>query len=164
MVMVDVNKILRVAVSFVGVVLSVYTLYVEVHALADKNYKAMCDINEKVSCTKVFLSKHGKGFGLVGPIFGENSPLNLPNPVYGIAFYGFVFFLSLVSSGRKVMTFLTLTSFISCIMCVYLASVLYAMSHVCLVCFSTYAVSFALFYLCFKRYNEIVKTEKLKEE
>ncbi|XP_047124320.1 vitamin K epoxide reductase complex subunit 1-like protein 1 [Hydra vulgaris] len=83
--MLDTNKVLRIAVSFLGVLISLYTLYVEIHALADKNYKAMCDINENVSCTKVFLSKHGKGFGLIGPILGENSALNLPNPVYGIA-------------------------------------------------------------------------------
>uniref|UniRef100_T2M637 vitamin-K-epoxide reductase (warfarin-sensitive) n=1 Tax=Hydra vulgaris TaxID=6087 RepID=T2M637_HYDVU len=162
--MLDTNKVLRIAVSFLGVLISLYTLYVEIHALADKNYKAMCDINENVSCTKVFLSKHGKGFGLIGPILGENSALNLPNPVYGIAFYGFIFMSSFFSSGKKLMGFLTLLSFISCGMCVYLASVLYAMRHVCLVCFSTYAISFALFYLCFKRYNELVKTEKYKVE
>ena len=34
-----------------------------------------------------FCCRYGTGFGIVGPMLGENSPLNLPNSIYGILFY-----------------------------------------------------------------------------
>lgn len=41
----------------VGLLLSLYALYVEIKAEANDNYEAMCDINEYISCSKVFTSK-----------------------------------------------------------------------------------------------------------
>ena len=41
----------------VGMLLSVYALYVEIHAEGDSSFKAWCDINPKMSCSKVFTSK-----------------------------------------------------------------------------------------------------------
>ncbi|CAB4005818.1 Vitamin K epoxide reductase complex subunit 1 1 [Paramuricea clavata] len=76
-----------------GIVLSVYALYVEVKKMQDKSFTAMCDINAKMSCSKVFSSKYGTGFGLVEPLFGKDSVFNIPNSIYGIAFYIFVFIL-----------------------------------------------------------------------
>ena len=35
----------------------------------------------------IFHYRYGTGFGIVGPIFGESSPLNIPNSIYGILFY-----------------------------------------------------------------------------
>ena len=48
----------------------------------------MCDIDESHSCTTVFNSTYGKGFGFVGKLMGdENHPINVPNSIYGIVFY-----------------------------------------------------------------------------
>jgi vitamin-K-epoxide reductase (warfarin-sensitive) len=44
-----------------GIVLSSYAYYVEGSKSADENYVALCDINENVTCSKVFNSKYGKG-------------------------------------------------------------------------------------------------------
>lgn len=41
-------------VSGIGLLLSVYSYHVESSMEEDENYSAMCDINEKISCTKVF--------------------------------------------------------------------------------------------------------------
>lgn len=49
------------AISLLAIGLSVYTVYVESRAEEDKNYEALCDINPKISCTKVFTSEYGKG-------------------------------------------------------------------------------------------------------
>lgn len=95
-------------VAGIGIILSIYAYYVETQSELDSNYEAMCDINEHISCTKVFSSKwdlhkilfkqkkkncyannsrYGKGFGIIGLIFGENSILNQPNGLTGIFFY-----------------------------------------------------------------------------
>ena len=50
---------------------------------ADENYVALCDIHETVSCSKVFTSNYGKGFGLVELVNGfDNHPSNQPNSLY----------------------------------------------------------------------------------
>ena len=54
-------------------------------------YKAMCDIDESHSCTTVFNSTYGRGFGIVGKLMGdENHPVNVPNSLYGIIFYRYL--------------------------------------------------------------------------
>ena len=51
-------------------------------------YKALCDIDESHSCSSVFNSTYGRGFGIVGKLMGDDAhPLNVPNSIYGIAFY-----------------------------------------------------------------------------
>ena len=47
---------------FLGIALSCYALYVEIKKEQDDSYVAMCDFNEKMSCTKVFSSKYDKCF------------------------------------------------------------------------------------------------------
>ena len=42
----------------IGILLSVYALYVEIHAEGDSNFKAWCDINSRMSCSKVFTSRY----------------------------------------------------------------------------------------------------------
>lgn len=41
----------------------------------------------------------GRGFGLLGSIFGNDSALNQPNSVYGIVFYAFQLLLG--KMGRR---------------------------------------------------------------
>ena len=31
--------------------------------------------------------RYGTGFGIIGPVLGESSMFNVPNSIYGIAFY-----------------------------------------------------------------------------
>lgn len=45
------------AVSALGVLISIYAFHVETRHEEDPNYEALCDISERVSCTKVFSSK-----------------------------------------------------------------------------------------------------------
>ena len=42
-----------------GMILSLFAFYVEMRKHQDKSYVALCDINEQVSCSKVFTSKYG---------------------------------------------------------------------------------------------------------
>ena len=47
----------RTFLCLLGIVLSIYALYVEVRKMQDKSFTAMCDINSKMSCSRVFASK-----------------------------------------------------------------------------------------------------------
>jgi vitamin-K-epoxide reductase (warfarin-sensitive) len=86
-----------------GIIICLYTIKVEVFKSYDSSYKALCDFNEWISCSKVFTSKYvcfnlvlrlvfyvkysfnryGKGFGLMP----EDSILNQPNGIFGLTFF-----------------------------------------------------------------------------
>ena len=55
--MADINAFFRFVTCVLGIVVSLYALHVEVSKFEDKDFKAMCDISEAVSCSKVFTSK-----------------------------------------------------------------------------------------------------------
>ena len=114
--------------SIIGFLLSVYAFKVERTRQKNKNYKAVCDINDRVSCTKAFGSKYGKTFGL-------------SNSVYGMVFYFVIFLLSL-SGLIEYVFYLSLLSVLSSI---YLAYVLYfKVKSFCLVCIGVYLVNLLL--------------------
>jgi vitamin-K-epoxide reductase (warfarin-sensitive) len=88
------NFYIRVA-SIVGLVTALYSYYVKIKFNRDpKNYTALCDFNEHMSCSRVVSSKYGRGFGIVGKILGEQSALNISNSILGSIFYLVQFALS----------------------------------------------------------------------
>ena len=113
--------------AIAGFLLSFYALYVEKKTEQDKNYQPLCDISNKISCTKTFKSKWGKTFGI-------------PNSVYGLLFYVLLFILTFISI--KLIFYLVVLSVLGSF---YLAYVLYfKLKTVCLVCYSTYIVNILL--------------------
>ena len=72
-------RLFGLLLSLCGVALSLYAYYVEVMMEASAasgagggdKYEALCDVSEKVSCTKVFNTSFAKGFGVVDKIVGE---------------------------------------------------------------------------------------------
>uniref|UniRef100_U5EPS2 vitamin-K-epoxide reductase (warfarin-sensitive) n=1 Tax=Corethrella appendiculata TaxID=1370023 RepID=U5EPS2_9DIPT len=148
---------------FIGILLSVYALYVEMKAEEDNNYEALCDISEHISCTKVFLSGYGRGFGIIGQIFGENSPLNLPNGFYGIGFY---LIMSLLNQSRSlsISRLLVILNIISNLLSLYLAYLLYfVLEDFCVVCVSIYGVSFVNLILSLKRHSAVINEQKARK-
>ncbi|KAK4289792.1 hypothetical protein Pmani_037263 [Petrolisthes manimaculis] len=151
-------------VSTVGIVLAVYALYVETAKEHDGNYKAMCDISSSVSCSKVFTSKYGRGFGLVGSILGEDHFLNVPNSIPGIIFYILNIIMGEVKSigvARAQRVILSLSNLMS----LYLGYLLYFVLHdFCVVCVSTYMVNLILTVLSFYRVSALqaITTGKVK--
>ena len=67
--------------------ISCYAVYVEVSKHADPEFKALCDFNEKSSCSRVLTSSYGTGMGLISVLLGEDHPLNISNSFYGIILY-----------------------------------------------------------------------------
>ncbi|KFM57179.1 Vitamin K epoxide reductase complex subunit 1-like protein 1, partial [Stegodyphus mimosarum] len=124
-------KSLRVATAIccaLGILLSCYAYHVETTKERDDNYTAMCDIAEHVSCTAVFTSKYGKGFGLLEHIVGKDSMLNQPNSVYGVIFY--IGFMPLGEIPNLTLSrILILLSILSNICSIYLACILIFVLH-----------------------------------
>ncbi|XP_076367268.1 vitamin-K epoxide reductase [Tachypleus tridentatus] len=134
-------RIVSAIVCVVGLVLSFYAYYVEIEKEHNKDYKALCDISDHMSCSTVFTSKYGRGFGLLGHIVGSNSQFNVPNSIFGIVFYTLQMAL-----GQSTDPFLTKVeislAFVSNIGSLYLAYILYFILHdFCVVCVSTYVVN-----------------------
>ncbi|XP_059482688.1 vitamin K epoxide reductase complex subunit 1-like protein 1 [Neocloeon triangulifer] len=150
--------------SAIGIVLCIYTYVVETKKEEDSSYEAMCDINEHISCTKVFTSEYGKGFGLVKLIAGEDSIFNVPNPVYGLIMYSTIFMFSLSPMN---LTF-SLIQVCQCILAnvgsIYLGCILYfVLRDFCIVCVTTYVVNFILLICCTQKYNLVKSSSKSKK-
>ncbi|KAG7483743.1 hypothetical protein MATL_G00041570 [Megalops atlanticus] len=145
------ERIARLLVCLLGILLSVYAFHVEREKARDPNYQAMCDVSNSMSCSKVFSSRWGRGFGLLGSIFGQDSAMNQPNSVYGIFFYVFQLLLGMTVSAMAALILMT-TSIASVVGSLYLGYILYfVLKDFCIICVTTYALNFILFILNYKR-------------
>ncbi|KAJ6652130.1 hypothetical protein lerEdw1_013170 [Lerista edwardsae] len=145
------ERVARLVLCTVGLLLSVYAFHVETSKERDTAYQAMCDISSAISCSRVFTSRWGRGFGLVAGLLGHHSVFNQPNSVFGIAFYILQILLGFSNSGLAAITLLG-SSIVSIAGSLFLAYILFSVLHdFCVVCVSTYVVNFALFFLNYKR-------------
>ncbi|CAH0585778.1 unnamed protein product [Chrysodeixis includens] len=145
-----------VGASLLGILISTYALNVEMSIQAKPDYKAFCDITEKISCSKVLNSEYAKGFGLLP----NESPLKIPNCIYGIIFYCLSIFLSTFDQ-LQVVRIQLLLSLCTIPMCVYLAYLLAFVLHdFCVVCVSTYIINALLTVLTFKKMKALSTKQK----
>ncbi|KAM9816972.1 vitamin K epoxide reductase complex subunit 1 [Neosynchiropus ocellatus] len=154
----------RILLCALGLFLSVYALHVELSKEHDPDYRAMCDLGASVSCSKVFTSRWGRGFGLVQIFVDQDSPLNQPNSVLGIIFYTLQLGLGM-SMSAKAALFLVFSSWVSVVGSLYLASILaFVLGDFCMVCVSTYIVNFALLFTNLKRRGAIGQKKEEKDK
>ncbi|KAJ8043613.1 Vitamin K epoxide reductase complex subunit 1-like protein 1 [Holothuria leucospilota] len=143
-----------------GIGLSLYAFNVETKKESDKDYTAMCDIGDRISCSKVFTSKYGRGFGLIEPILGKDNFLNVPNSIYGLVFYSLQMYLCTVHTPRASL-FMLVNSLLSNAGSIYLACILYfVLEDACVVCISTYMVNFLLLLLSVMKWRQINSAKK----
>ncbi|XP_028670736.1 vitamin K epoxide reductase complex subunit 1 [Erpetoichthys calabaricus] len=141
------ERFCRLFLCVIGVGLSIYAYHVETSKERDASYQAMCDFSSSVSCSKVFTSRWGRGFGLVEHFVGRESPLNQPNSVLGVIFYLLQLALG-YSMNTKAAVTLIATSLVSIVGSLYLAYILFYVLHdFCVVCISTYVINFALLFV-----------------
>ncbi|XP_013781109.1 vitamin K epoxide reductase complex subunit 1-like protein 1 [Limulus polyphemus] len=140
-------RMVSAIICVLGLILSFYAYYVEMEKEHNKNYKALCDISDHMSCSTVFTSKYGRGFGLLSYIVGSDSQLNIPNSLFGIVFY--ILQMALGQSTNPFLTKVEISSaFVSNLGSLYLAYILYFILHdFCVLCVSTYVVN-ALLLAC----------------
>ncbi|XP_041350495.1 vitamin K epoxide reductase complex subunit 1-like protein 1 [Gigantopelta aegis] len=145
-----------------GLAVSAYALHVEIAKERDHSFTAMCDFSETVSCSKVFTSRYGRGFGLVDRIFSKDSILNQPNSVFGIIFYLLqaVLVLSPSLTGASVQFF---TAILSNAGSIYLSCILYfVLQDLCVVCVTTYIINFILLMCSYITYKQALTGSKKK--
>uniref|UniRef100_A0A2I3FQP4 vitamin-K-epoxide reductase (warfarin-sensitive) n=1 Tax=Nomascus leucogenys TaxID=61853 RepID=A0A2I3FQP4_NOMLE len=87
----------RLALCLTGLVLSLYALHVKAARARDRDYRALCDVGTAISCSRVFSSRWGRGFGLVEHVLGQDSILNQSNSIFGCIFYTLQLLLDSVS-------------------------------------------------------------------
>ena len=123
-----------VVISSIGFLVCVYGFFIKRNLKLDQGYKAVCDLSDKVSCTKTFLSPWSKLFGI--------------STIYiGMVFYAAMMLFGL--SGQVQLVFLGAVS--ACIASLFLAYILYAkIKTFCLVCITTYVVNVILLVLAYR--------------
>jgi len=122
-----------IVVSLAGLILSFYAYFVTNRVGKNPDYRARCDISDKVSCTAVFKSKQGKTLGI-------------SNSVLGIVFYLSVFFSFLfdfMNLGKVVVLMGALFSVY------FLYQLFFRVKISCVVCISVHVLNFLLVYLVF---------------
>lgn len=110
--------------SFIGLVLSFYAVYVRNRSIEDKGYKPFCDINKHISCTKAFRSRHYQTF-------------YFPNTVYGIIYY----FIALIMSNRypHYLFYLSLAVLYPTVYLMYISYI--KQKNFCIVCSCIYLIN-----------------------
>jgi vitamin-K-epoxide reductase (warfarin-sensitive) len=143
--------------SVLGLVLSVYALYVEEQKERNPDYVALCDfsfVGSLFSCSKVFASEYGHLF------FG------LPNAVWGVFFYAATFLYTLLTfiPAREYLFFIAVAGASS--VSVYLGyTLLVILSDFCVVCISTYFVNAFMLIQAFKEVQGVsAKKSKAKKQ
>nr|ASF90528.1 vitamin K epoxide reductase complex subunit 1 [Conus ebraeus] len=147
------NVLDRLLLSAIGVVISVYSLHVEIEKERNPSFRAACDFSEKMSCSKVLTSSYARGFGVVGKLFGSDSLLNARNCNLGIIFYLAYPVVDLFLRPSLAAPVLLLMSVSGILTSVYLAFILFfVLRDFCLVCVTTYFINGCLLYLNYSFY------------
>lgn len=116
-----------------GFLISLYGFLVEQKFRQNPNYKPVCDINNRISCSKAFMSEYGKLFGVT-------------NTLAGMAYYGLVFVLVILGFSN-LLFYLTAIGVGASFFFAYL--LIFKVQSLCLVCFATYIINALLFIFAF---------------
>ncbi|KAK0057221.1 vitamin K epoxide reductase complex subunit 1-like protein 1 [Biomphalaria pfeifferi] len=143
-----------VILNIIGVVICLYSLYIEVNKERNPNYRALCDFNEHMSCSKVLTSEYSIGFGFMHLLLGKNHALNARNCNIGLVVYVTNLLMSLVLPISLATTVMFYCSIVSVLGCVYLAFILFLiLKDICVVCISMYVVNGYLLYLTYQAHK-----------
>jgi vitamin-K-epoxide reductase (warfarin-sensitive) len=101
----------------------------------EANYKAICDLSDRMSCMKSIRSDEGKIFGI-------------PNGVYGIGFYAAIYF----ATFPQFQSYLFPLAVLGVLFSLYFAYQLYfKVKTFCVVCTSIYLVNILLLILVLQK-------------
>jgi len=121
--------------SIIGFILSIYFLQVK-YKQKTKNYRAICDFSDTISCSKAAKSKYANLF-------------ILPNAFYGVIFFVLVYALNWIGWFAPIFYLSIVASLIS----LYLIFLLIKIKVFCPVCVGTYIVNFLIMYISYIRWT-----------
>ena len=128
-----ITKMYLTIAAVAGLFLSMYAYMVEHKARTNTNYRPVCDINDKISCTKALGSEYGKILGVSNSFLGFFYYVTIAVLSYYSKF-AWVFYLSLVSVAVSI----------------YLAYILHRIKTFCIVCVSIYIVNIIITTLSYR--------------
>ncbi|XP_041979462.1 uncharacterized protein LOC121733311 [Aricia agestis] len=138
-----------------GILVSTYGFYVSMKLESNPSYRALCDLSENFSCSKVLTSRYSKGL-----VFLNTEYLMVPNTVYGILVYCALILLSNFEQWAA-LKFQLLLAFGSFATCFYLPiCILCILKQFCVVSFTLYAIKMIIFALVLQKYK--IRRNKLK--
>ncbi|CAM9954911.1 unnamed protein product [Scytosiphon promiscuus] len=145
------------AAGALGLLISLYAVYVEHKNEVDSSYSAVCDVSERVSCSKkVLMSDWGHIVSKLG-LLTKGHPLDLANATLGVIYFSVVFlhdWLPLPSYCAKAKLVFALTVPVVGTS-LFLMYILYAvLQDLCLVCISIYAVNLTVLVLSYRGSRE----------
>lgn len=117
--------------ALIGFCLSLYAYYLEQKVKNDEQYKASCDINDRISCTKPILSPYSHFF-------------YFSNAILGLIFYALIAVLAFFNL-HALLLFLAIGGVVASCILGYL--LFFEIKSFCLVCTSLYIVNI-LILLC----------------
>ena len=120
--------IFLILLAFAGIVVSVYAYTVEMNVAQSAEYKPACDINDKVSCSKVMRSSYAKMLGI-------------SNALIGVAFYAVLFVLACFGAAALIF-YLSIAAVLASIALAYISY--FKIKSFCLVCTSVYLINVLL--------------------
>ncbi len=120
--------ILTGIIAGLGLLVSFYAFRTELKVKLNKKYKAFCDRNNRISCSKTLSSKYGNLFGI-------------PNSLAGIFFYASLLVLAFLNITNYIF-YLSIIAFLISILLAYLS--FFKVKTICPVCISIYIINTTL--------------------
>jgi vitamin-K-epoxide reductase (warfarin-sensitive) len=153
---------LRTVAAFMGLVLSVYAVYVE-YKVAHKadtpdeaEFVALCDIQAiGASCSNVFTLPEGRMLSYFG-LVPEHSLLDLPNAALGTIHYLYLLLLSQYMP-KPLTQFMIVMAFASTIFLAY--QLTFVLFELCILCWSTHVINTYNFYSYMFAKSQTTKTK-----
>jgi vitamin-K-epoxide reductase (warfarin-sensitive) len=123
--------ILIIVLAIIGFCMATYTYYVDRKLKVDPTYKPMCDISDKVSCSKVAQSKYAYLF-------------YFSNAVLAMAYY----IVTIILAALNLRVLLLITAIASCLVSLFFAYILgFRLKIACPLCIALYAINFLILFL-----------------
>lgn len=120
-----------IVIAIIGFCVSLYAYIIERNIRKNPAYKPMCDINDRISCSKPIKSPYSNLFFI-------------SNALVGMAFYALTIILAVLQAKQLLLAAATCCLLATC----GLAYILYAkIKSLCLVCTCTYLVNITIFLL-----------------
>ena len=120
-------------IAIIGLCLSVYGFFIEYKLDENPDYKPVCDLSDRVSCSKTFLSPYSK-------------LLKVSNVFLGILFYSAM----MLFAWLEYTTLIWYSALAAALTSVLFAYILFfKVRTICLLCISIYLVNIALVYAAY---------------
>jgi uncharacterized membrane protein len=122
-----------IILATIGLAISIYGITVERALQQNSEYKAACDINDAISCTRPFLSPYGKMLGI--------------SNIWASAFYYIAIIALAFMDASQLLLFITGAGLLVTIAFAYI--LYFKIRSLCLICTSLYLINIALVVTCY---------------